>query len=104
MAISPLIQKAEMFRVHNEITACTTLLHDNIIQLHAVRETDTEIELVLNYCKDGDLLRSVNKYGSSESDAKAMMTQLVPALVFAHQSGWAHMDVKVHIQYSVSSQ
>lgn len=77
--------------------ACTTLVHENIIQLHAVRETESEIELVLNYCKGGDLLRRVNKYGPNESEARAMMTQIVPALVYAHQSGWAHMDVKVRL-------
>lgn len=84
-----------MFRVHNEVLACRTLVHENIIQLHAVRETDSEIELVLHYCKDGDLLQRVNERGPNEAQAREMMHQLVPALLYAHQLGWAHLDIKV---------
>ncbi len=58
-------------------------------------EYDDEVDLVFEYCRDGDLLRRVNSQGSNEALAKQAMLQLVPAVHHAHSRGWAHLDIKV---------
>lgn len=70
------------------------LKHANIVRLLHHLETKDEINLVLEYCPNGDLGDYVQRRGKlAEVEAKRFMFQLLQSLAFIHANGIFHRDI-----------
>merc|ERR1719510_455087 len=82
-------------RVRLEIAAMKVLRHQNICKLLQVIETDSRIFMVLEYCPGGELFDYiVDRERLNEDESRAFFRQIVAAVAFIHQSGYAHRDLK----------
>ena len=82
--------------IHNEIKIHSKLEHANIIRLYSVSETPKEINIIMEYAKNGNLyqLISRNKSGFSEQKAFRYFIQVVNAVYFLHENQIIHRDIK----------
>lgn len=85
--------KPEMLK--NEVDILKKLEHPYIIKLYDIFETETELYLVMELVTGGELFdRIVEREQYSESDAKAVMRQLLSAIKYFHELGVVHRDLK----------
>jgi hypothetical protein len=81
--------------IHNEIDVHSKLNHENIIRLYNAQETDDEIEILLEYAKNGTLYDLIPKEtGLDELKAYEYFIQVVNAVYFLHQNSLIHRDIK----------
>ena len=81
--------------IHNEIDIHSKLNHPNIIRLYNVSENDEEINILLEYAKNGSLFSLIQKEkGFSEHRAYKYFIQIVNAVYFLHQNNIIHRDIK----------
>ncbi|XP_030061349.1 serine/threonine-protein kinase DCLK3 [Microcaecilia unicolor] len=81
--------------VENEISIIKSLSHPNIVQLLDDYETETEIYLILEYVKGGDLFDAIiESVKFTEHNAALMVTDLCEALVYIHHKNIVHRDLK----------
>ncbi|NXW55797.1 MELK kinase, partial [Eurystomus gularis] len=82
-------------RVKTEIDALKSLHHQHICKLYHVMETRTKIFLVLEYCPGGELFDYIiSKHHLSEDEARVFFRQIVSAVAYVHNQGYAHRDLK----------
>lgn len=82
-------------RVKHEIKALKSLSHPNICDLYQVLETDTHYFLIMEYCDGGELFDYiVEKEKLSENEARKFFQQIVLAVSYLHNEGFAHRDLK----------
>ncbi|XP_023220940.1 maternal embryonic leucine zipper kinase-like isoform X1 [Centruroides sculpturatus] len=82
-------------RVKLEIKALKDLSHQHICKLYEVIETQNEIFLILEYCPGGELFDYIvvkDKLG--EKEARHFFRQIVSAIAYIHNEGYAHRDLK----------
>ena len=65
-------------------------------------ESDNYIHIAMEYISHGDL-RHYLKVERSESEAKAITSQLLEGLSIIHRDGFAHRDLKPQVRPSTSS-
>ncbi|CAD8074710.1 unnamed protein product [Paramecium sonneborni] len=88
-------QMTDRLALLKEIHILRQLSHSNIIQLHEVFETKTQIYLVFDYLTGGDLTHYINNNQSiQEEQAKTIMMELLNALLYMHSKGIFHRDIK----------
>nr|KAF6310340.1 doublecortin like kinase 3 [Myotis myotis] len=81
--------------VDSEILIIQSLSHPNIVKLHEVYETDTEIYLIMEYVQGGDLFDAIIEHVKfPERDAALMLMDLCKALVHMHDKNIVHRDLK----------
>ncbi|KAM9075892.1 serine/threonine-protein kinase DCLK3 [Megaptera novaeangliae] len=81
--------------VDSEILIIQSLSHPNIVKLHQVYETDTEIYLIMEYVQGGDLFDAIiESVKFPERDAALMLMDLCKALVHMHDKSIVHRDLK----------
>ncbi|XP_076986514.1 serine/threonine-protein kinase DCLK3 [Tamandua tetradactyla] len=81
--------------VDSEILIIQGLSHPNIVKLHEVYETETEIYLILEYVQGGDLFDAIiESVKFPERDAARMIMDLCKALVHLHDKSIVHRDLK----------
>ena len=82
--------------IYNEIKIHSKLEHQNIIRLYSMTETEKEINIIMEYAKNGNLyqLISRNKTGFSEKIAFTYFIQVVNAVYFLHENQIIHRDIK----------
>ena len=70
--------------------------HPNIVKLHEIACTPTELALGLELLPVGDLLGYIldHETGVPERDCKIIFGQLADGLRHMHAHGWAHRDLK----------
>jgi len=77
--------------------------HPNIVSLLDVFETDSDVQLVMEYCEGGELFDAIQKKrkacaeggsGFSEAEAAHIVSQLLSALSKLHAENIVHRDVK----------
>ena len=82
--------------IYNEIKIHSKLEHPNIIRLYSMNETEKEINIIMEYAKNGNLyqLISRNKTGFSEKIAFTYFIQVLNAVYFLHENQIIHRDIK----------
>ena len=82
--------------IYNEIKIHSKLEHPNIIRLYSMNETEKEINIIMEYAKNGNLFQliSENKKGFSEKIAFEYFIQVVNAVYFLHENQIIHRDIK----------
>ncbi|PKU71185.1 Phosphoenolpyruvate carboxylase kinase 1 [Dendrobium catenatum] len=83
--------------VYSEIklTLLTASENPRSIQIHQVYEDITAVYLILDLCTGPDLFDRIASHGPFfESEAAALITELVEAIAECHRRGIAHRDIK----------
>ena len=103
------------------------LSHQNVCKLYQVIETESKIFMVLEYCPDGELFDYigiqlddfylliyfyncietfvVERDRLTEDEARHFFRQIVAAVAYIHNKGFAHRDLKpVGFQFSPKDQ
>lgn len=82
-------------RVRTEIEAMKSLTHQHICKLYQVVETEEKFFMVLEYCPGGELFDYiVSKDRLPEDEARIFFRQIVSAVAYIHDQGYAHRDLK----------
>ncbi|PSN48421.1 Maternal embryonic leucine zipper kinase [Blattella germanica] len=82
-------------RVQLEMKALKNLSHQHICKLFQVIETETHYFMVMEYCAGGELFdHIVEKSRLSENEARYFFRQIVSAVAYLHERGYAHRDLK----------
>ena len=87
--------KVDIELLVNEISVLSKLSHPNIMQLYEIFDDNTNIYIVSEYCKGGELFDIISNRGNfSEKDACIIMKQLMSAICYSHQNNIVHRDLK----------
>ncbi|CAJ0629628.1 432_t:CDS:2 [Entrophospora sp. SA101] len=71
--------------------------HPNIIRLEKVIESDEMIDIILEYCNEGDLFSIITEKGGyigNDYLIKSVFIQILDAVLFSHRHGIYHRDLK----------
>lgn len=84
--------------LENEIDVLRRLDHPNIVKLYDALVWKQSHILVMEYCKDGDLLHFLraHPYGLPESTVRDLTVQIASGLDFLHKQQIVHRDLKPH--------
>ena len=78
-----------------EISIVSKLSHPSIMQVFEIFEDNTNVYIVSEYCKGGELFDIISEKGSfSEKEACLIMQQLLSGICYSHQNGIVHRDLK----------
>ena len=82
-------------RLRDEVRVLSTLRHPHVVEMREVFETPTELYIIMERARGGELFdRIVEKGNFSEAEAAAVMYQLLNALTDMHRRGVIHRDIK----------
>uniref|UniRef100_F6XGL3 Maternal embryonic leucine zipper kinase n=1 Tax=Ciona intestinalis TaxID=7719 RepID=F6XGL3_CIOIN len=86
---------SDLPRVKTEIEAMKNLHHHHICRLYQVIETSRKIFMILEYCSGGELFDYiVQRDRLSEGESRTFFRQIVSAVAYMHNLGYAHRDLK----------
>ncbi|KAJ6518706.1 Pkinase-domain-containing protein [Mycena sanguinolenta] len=81
--------------LEREIVVMKLIDHPNIMRLYDVWETSTELYLILEYVKGGELFEHLCKMGRLQTEeALGYFQQIISAIDYCHQLNIAHRDLK----------
>ncbi|KAJ7449622.1 Pkinase-domain-containing protein [Mycena latifolia] len=81
--------------LEREIVVMKLIDHPNIMRLYDVWETSTELYLILEYVKGGELFEYLCKQGRLPTEeALGYFHQIIAAIDYCHQFNIAHRDLK----------
>ena len=81
-----------------EIAILKSLQHKNIIKLIKVFEDRAKIYLILEYIKGISLFKYIKQkksHGLGEEEARFIYKEILSTLLYLHQKGIAHRDIKL---------
>jgi len=82
-------------RVETEVTILRTIHHPNIISLHDIIETSTELYLIMPLVTGGELFDKIVQKGFyCERDASTVIKNVINAIHYLHEKSIAHRDLK----------
>ncbi|CAD8160099.1 unnamed protein product [Paramecium pentaurelia] len=86
---------ADFIRVQREIAILHKVEHQNVIKLYEIIESETNLYLVMEYAKGGELFDYIVKKNQlSELAATKYFIQLIDAVEYLHQQKIVHRDLK----------
>uniref|UniRef100_A0A3Q2EF16 Serine/threonine-protein kinase DCLK2 n=1 Tax=Cyprinodon variegatus TaxID=28743 RepID=A0A3Q2EF16_CYPVA len=81
--------------IENEVAVLRRVKHPNIIMLIEEVDTPSELCLVMELVKGGDLFDAITSSAKyTEKDASTMVSNLAAALVYLHSMSIVHRDIK----------
>ncbi|ORX83038.1 Pkinase-domain-containing protein [Anaeromyces robustus] len=81
--------------LEREVNILKSIQHKNIIQLYDVYEDSTNVYMVLELAKGGELFKRIKSQQKlNENQTRIVMKQLFSALEYIHSRGIAHRDLK----------
>ena len=84
----------EIKQLENEINLLKEFNHKNIVKFYKKKIIENQIPcMVLENCEGGDLKKVLEKKPTNEFKKK-MMKQLAEALIYLHEKGYVHSDLK----------
>lgn len=88
-------KETHLVRIRREVRILRLLSHPNIIRLHHVVETESDIILVMEHASGGELLDYVQARGRlSEQQARSLFRQILSAVTHLHKYCILHRDLK----------
>lgn len=96
VAIKLINKKASGMTVTDkEIAVMMRIDNPNCVKLHAVYETEDEVQMVLELLEGADLFdRIVNKAKYPENEAKQLMKKVIEGVKYLHDKSIMHRDLK----------
>ncbi|CAD8123078.1 unnamed protein product [Paramecium sonneborni] len=93
------VQNSESLQQHikREIAILTKIDHPNIVKLIHVTKTSSNLYMILEFCKDGDLAEYLNKKLDkrlSELEAVIFFKHVIKGFEILHQEKVIHRDIK----------
>ena len=86
--------KKQLENLKNEIAVLKFIRHPNTIQLFEICETPTDLHLIVEYVRGGELMVEIAKRKTfSEGDACSVVFQLLNALDYLHKMNVVHRGV-----------
>eukprot|EP00698_Gefionella_okellyi_P004263 TRINITY_DN13956_c0_g1_i1.p1 TRINITY_DN13956_c0_g1~~TRINITY_DN13956_c0_g1_i1.p1 ORF type:complete len:420 (-),score=88.23 TRINITY_DN13956_c0_g1_i1:40-1227(-) len=85
----------DKWMLDNEVDILRRIHHPHITSLHEIYRSRTNLSLVMDLCKGGELFEQIVKRGHySEEDARRIMAEIVSAVEYLHANGVVHRDIK----------
>ncbi|CAM8965082.1 hypothetical protein QQ045_005349 [Rhodiola kirilowii] len=82
-------------KVRREIKILRLFMHPHIIRLYEVVETPTDIYVVMEYVKSGELFDYIVEKGRlQEDEARKFFQQIIAGVEYCHRNMVAHRDLK----------
>eukprot|EP00930_Biecheleria_cincta_P050378 TRINITY_DN35531_c0_g1_i1.p1 TRINITY_DN35531_c0_g1~~TRINITY_DN35531_c0_g1_i1.p1 ORF type:complete len:687 (-),score=122.63 TRINITY_DN35531_c0_g1_i1:44-2104(-) len=78
----------------HEIQIHKMLDHPNIVKLYEIFEDEKHIYMVLEICRDGDLIGLIKEGNVTEPDGAVIMIQVLRAVAYMHMQDVCHRDLK----------
>jgi MAP/microtubule affinity-regulating kinase len=81
----------------SEVSVMKALEHPNIVRLYQVIETAEHVYLIMERAGKGHLLHLIQRvHHLREDHAQKMFSQIAHAVLYCHENGIAHRDLKPH--------
>jgi serine/threonine protein kinase len=80
--------------IQREINIHSRIQHENIVQFYGVTQGFNEVNILLEYCKNGSIYELIEQNGFDEHKTYKYFSQVVNAVYFLHKNNLVHRDIK----------
>lgn len=81
--------------IRNEISILKMMDHPNIVKIYEYYEDQERFNIVMEYCKGGELFENITKTGVFDEEvASSIMSQILSAISYLHSKNIIHSDLK----------
>ena len=80
--------------IQREINIHSRIKHENIVQFYSYNKSQNEVEILLEYCRNGSIFELIDKNGFDENKTYKYFSQVVNAVYFLHKNNLVHRDIK----------
>jgi len=89
------ITREELQAIEQEILLLQKLRHDHIVSYIAIDITDTNLNILMEFCPGGSVAHLLKAFGPLEEDViRAYTRQILEGLHFLHENRAVHRDIK----------
>ncbi|GMR60486.1 hypothetical protein PMAYCL1PPCAC_30681, partial [Pristionchus mayeri] len=89
------IEPENLVKIEREISIMKTLDHPHIVKMYEVLRSEQYLYIVTELCRGGELFETLVERGRiTENDAKRWFHQACSAVLYCHERGIVHRDLK----------